>query len=84
MTAAPVSNIHVEITDASEFHCFRVTFNPKSGQRIEIMLHARSMVELIHACSVALCEWQYQTTGELLQRVTGLSEEELRERGLIA
>jgi len=77
-------NIQVEITDASDFHCFRVVFNPKSGDRIEIMMHARSLVELIHGCSVALCEWQRQTTGELWGRITGLSEEELRRRGLIA
>jgi len=63
------SNILVEITDASEFHCFRLTFNPRSapGQRIEIMLHARSLVDLIHKCSLALCDWQKQTTDQLLE-----------------
>lgn len=78
------SSIQVEITDASEFHCFRLVFNPKGGQRIEIMLHARALVDLIHRCSVSLCEWQGQTTVDLLQRMTGLSEEELSRRGLIA
>jgi hypothetical protein len=81
-----MSQIQVEITDASEFHCFRLVFNPKSapGQSIEIMLHAASLVDLIHECSVALCKWQSLTTVELLKKMTGLSEEDLRERGLIA
>jgi hypothetical protein len=37
--------------------------------RIEVMLHARSLVDLIHKCSIALCEWQSQTTGYLLDRM---------------
>jgi hypothetical protein len=61
------SNIVVEITDPHEFHCFRLVLNPKSGERIEIMLHGRSLVDLIHKCSVALCDWQAQTTAELLE-----------------
>lgn len=63
------SNIQVEITDASEFHCFRLILNPKSGpaQRIEIMLHARSLVDLIHKCSLTLCDWQAQTSKELIE-----------------
>ena len=96
------SNIVVEITDAKEFHCFRLILNPKSEPsercgihgraridcgcppRIEIMFHARSMVDLIHKLSLALCEWQKQTTQDLIERLTGLSTEELRRRGLIA
>lgn len=115
------SNIEVEITDASEFHCFKLVLNPKSaplgevsaccgvpvleaapGQlicvacaqrcdavipsagKIEIMLHARSLVELIHKCSVALCEWQKQTTTQLICERTGLTEQQAREKGLIA
>lgn len=74
----------VEITDPREFHCFRLTLNPQSGERIEVMLHARALVDLIHQCSVALCEWQQNTTGYLIQRLTGLTEAEARERGLIA
>jgi hypothetical protein len=38
--------------------------------RIEIMLHARSLVDLIHKCSLALCDWQAQTTGDLIERLT--------------
>ena len=62
------SNIQVEITDASEFHCFRLVLNSESapGQRIEIMFHARSLVDLIHKCSIALCDWQHSTTSHLL------------------
>jgi hypothetical protein len=80
------SNIQIEITDALEFHCFRLVLNPRSapGQQIEIMLHARALVDLIHQCSSALCDWQAQTTSELIQRMTGLSEEECRKNGLIA
>jgi hypothetical protein len=80
------SNIHVEITDASEFHRFRLVFNPQSapGERIEIMLHARSLVDLIHQGSTALCEWQKQTTTMLICQKTGFTEEEARKAGLIA
>jgi hypothetical protein len=37
-----------------------------SHAKIEIMLHARSLVDLIHKCSLALCDWQKHTTDELL------------------
>jgi hypothetical protein len=65
-------NIQVEITDAHEFHCFRLVLNPQATPdgdtpRIEVMFHARSLVDLIHKCNVALCEWQHQTTGYLLE-----------------
>lgn len=106
------SNIVVEITDASEFHCFRLVLNPefegcqncdgrgylieksriheeadqewpcsichgggklqRPGTGIEIMLHARSLVDLIHKCNEALCDWQKQTTDYLLAR-TGIA-----------
>lgn len=58
----------VEITDPSEFHCFKLTLNPRSapGEKIEVMIHARAIVELIHECSAALCDWQKQTTDYLL------------------
>jgi hypothetical protein len=74
----------VEITDASEFHCFRLIVNPPSGESIEIMLHASSLVDLIHQCSTALCDWQRQTTKMLICQRTGLTEEEARKAGLIA
>jgi hypothetical protein len=66
------------------------TYCSKCGQpaeatepRLEIMFHARSMVDLIHKCSLALCEWQRQTTQDLIERMTGLSTEELKKRGMI-
>ncbi len=62
-------NIQVEITDASEFHCFRLILNPQSDQHIEVMFHARSLVDLIHKCSLALCDWQAQTTKDLLKKL---------------
>lgn len=109
-------NIQVEITDAHEFHCFRLVLNPKGrpagfpvsaccgdsvhvsgsnpnpykcvrcGQwcdlapegagRVEIMLHARSLVDLIHKCSSALCDWQAQTSQYLIDRLrsTGVAQ----------
>jgi hypothetical protein len=78
--------IRVEITDATEFHCFRMVLNPRSapGQQIEVMLHATALVDLIHQCSLALCAWQKQTTTALILEKTGLSEDEAREKGLIA
>jgi len=69
-------NILVEITDPSEFHCFRLVLNPASapGERIEIMLHARSLVDLIHKCSSALCDWQKDRTDYLLDRLQRYSQ----------
>jgi hypothetical protein len=79
------ADIQVEITDASEFHCFRLTLNPSSatGQQIEIMLHARALVELIHQCSSALCDWQATASSRLIQQITGLDEAEAGQEGLI-
>lgn len=76
--------IEVEITDVAEFHCFRLTLYSQSGHDIEVMLHAARLVDLIHECSVALCEWQRQTSQKLILMTTGLSEAEARARGLIA
>lgn len=76
--------IRIEITDPGEFHCFRMTLNPPSGEHIEIMLHATSLVNLLHEGSLALCEWQRQTSAQLILEKTGLTEQEARERGLIA
>ena len=36
------------------------------GTRLEIMLHGRSLVDLINKCSLALCDWQSQTTKHLI------------------
>jgi len=64
-------NIQVEITDASEVYCFRLTLNPKSapGEKIEVMFHARSLVDLIHKCSLALSDWQVKSTDYLLKKL---------------
>jgi hypothetical protein len=64
-------NILVGVTDITERHCFCLVINPSSapGQRIEIMLHARALVDLIHKCSIALCDWQAQTTAELIEKI---------------
>ena len=67
----PDSRILVEVTDPEEFHCFRLVFNPTSapGERIEIMLHATSLVDLIHKCSLALCDWQADRSAYLIERL---------------
>jgi len=39
------------------------------------MLHARSLVDLIHKCSLALCDWQAQTTGHLIELLTADAED---------
>ena len=72
------SNIQVEITDPSEFHCFKLTLNPKAeetGQevhRIEIMLHARTLVDLIHKCSLAYSDWAADRSQYLIDRLVRL------------
>jgi hypothetical protein len=96
------SNIQVEITDPSEFHCFRLVFKPKplseccharieeqilregtycskcghpaeaTQPQIEIMLHARSLVDLIHKCSLALCDWQADRSAYLVEKLTSI------------
>jgi len=64
--------IRVEITDDTEFHCFRVVFINGEGHQIEIYLHATQLVHLIHQASVALSEWQHRTTSALLARLTSV------------
>jgi hypothetical protein len=111
-------NIQVEVTDPSEFHCFKLVLNPKGtvdgthqwtgcrrggdptdagsaeyvrycsvcgmedtckdplppcpGHRIEIMLHARSLVDLIHKLCLALCDWQADRSQYLIEKLTGV------------
>jgi hypothetical protein len=68
-------NIQVEITDPSEFHCFRLVLNAKAAKEhpdrepIVVMLHARSLVDLIHKASLALCDWQKTNTDKLLEMI---------------
>jgi hypothetical protein len=80
------TTLTIEITDPTEFHCFKLTIHPPPGgpPHIEIMMHAMSLVGLINECSLALCEWQRSTSEDLLRRITGWSDEELRDKGLIA
>jgi hypothetical protein len=84
------ANFQVEITDPAEFHCFKLTLNPRAqpddedAPRIEIMLHAVSLVDLINECSMALCQWQKLATEDLIRRLTGMTSDELRAKGLIA
>src|SRR5215472_3964342 len=52
-----------------------------AGQRIEIMLHASALVNLIHEANVALMSWQKDTSARLICQLTGLSEAQAREKG---
>jgi hypothetical protein len=69
------SNIEVHVTGPQDFHCFRLILNAHAGsqegdrQPVEIMLHAVSLVDLIHKCSLALCDWQAQTSADLIERL---------------
>jgi hypothetical protein len=56
----------------------------ENTHRIEIMLHATALIDLIHKCSLALCEWQRQASEELLQQITGMTVEDMRAKGIIA
>lgn len=47
------------------------------------MFHARQLVDLIHKCSEALCEWQKQTTGYLLDRFMAATYPAEDERRLV-
>lgn len=38
---------------------------------IVIMLHGRSLVDLINKASIALCDWQAETTAYLIEKITG-------------
>lgn len=44
------------------------------GARIEIMFHARALVNLINKSSVALCDWQAQTTKYLIEKLKGAGQ----------
>ena len=45
------------------------------GSGIEILLHARSLVHLINQASLALCDWQAQTSAYLIRHLTGAAKE---------
>jgi hypothetical protein len=70
----------VRVTDTHEFHCFELTFDaaldsPDNERHpVIMMLHARMLVELIHECSSALCDWQAQTSAYLIRSVDALAK----------
>jgi hypothetical protein len=69
--------IRVEVTDASEWHCFRLVLSPTNGEPIEIMFHARALVELIYKCSLAYAQWMTQAVGNIMPHlIRSLSPEE--------
>lgn len=73
----PLPNVRIEITDIAQPHCFRLILSPRTAPAtepspehdIEILLHARQLVHLIHKLSLALSDWQAQTTEYLLDRL---------------
>jgi hypothetical protein len=75
------ANIEVEITGPEDFHCFRLILRAAPDpehraerQPIEIMLHARALIELIYKGSSALADWQMQGTALIMQRLTAGSQ----------
>lgn len=50
---------------------------PNAVARIEIMLHARSLVDLIHKCNLALCDWQAAQSQYLLDRLYKVTPEDI-------
>jgi hypothetical protein len=50
-----------------------------SGARLEIMLHARSVVELIHKLSLAYCDWAADRAGFLYERLNHASSAAYRD-----
>lgn len=68
-----VLNPESEMTERCEVHG-RMRGDCGCPPRIEIMLDARSLVDLIHKCSLALCDWQAQNTAELIEKLTRYAE----------
>jgi hypothetical protein len=66
------SNIRVELTDPTEFHCFRLTFNaaPKPGSPrvpIEIMLHTTQAIDLFTQLANQLSVYMAKASAELIE-----------------
>ena len=76
--------IKCEMTDATELHCFKLTLQNVQGQRVEILLHATSLLELIGACSRAFLEWGRVNSERMICMITRLTPEQARARGLLA
>lgn len=45
-------NIEVEVTSDSVDHCFRVTLG-----NVKVLMHARSVVDLIHKLEISVLDW---------------------------
>ena len=66
-----VLNPKSEMSERCEVHG-RMRIDCGCPPRIEIMLHARSLVDLIHKCSLALCDWQADRSEYLIEKLTGV------------
>lgn len=72
-------NISVELTDPSEFHCFKVTFRvqPSASEServpLEIFLHTTQAIDLLHKLSLAICEKHRQDSADLLKSKYGIT-----------
>lgn len=67
-------NIEVQLTDESEFHCFKLIFRAKhesmaEGERLplEIYLHTTQAIELFSQLAVKLSEYMHKASAELLE-----------------
>ena len=67
--------ISVELTDANELHCFKLTFHakhPEAGEErvpLEIMLHARQAFDLFHKLGGCLMDYFATLSLDLLRRL---------------
>jgi hypothetical protein len=79
MSADP--NISVELTDANELHCFKLTFragHPElaEGERVplEIMLHTRQAFDLFHKLGECLMDYFATHSLDMLKRLAERDE----------
>ena len=72
----PSSNIEVVLTDASDFHCFKLIFRvlppqgPEQGDErvpIEIYLHTTQAIDLFAKLATQLAAYMNQASAELLE-----------------
>lgn len=70
------TTIEVILTDASEFHCFKLIFPVQNGvtaERVplEIYLHTTQAIDLFSKLAVKLSEYMNQASAELVRIKTG-------------
>lgn len=76
-------NISVELTDANELHCFKLTFRTKHAEMaegeeripLEIMLHTRQAFDLFHKLGGCLMDYFAMHSLELLKKISERDEQ---------